>query len=72
MNEADAEQFGFLRIGEGLDFVVYGDGAAGSREQPRQHVHQRGFSCAVLAHQGVDLTGSQRQIDVFKHLIGTE
>ncbi|MNR26440.1 hypothetical protein D3C85_1436510 [compost metagenome] len=48
-------------------FSFNGQFTAVGRFHPGDNFHQRRFSRAVTPHQGVDLTGQQREINAFQH-----
>ncbi len=64
VDDDDAQVFAVADACEPALFAVEDDFAAVAavRIDAGQHFHQRGFACAVLAHDGVDLSGLHAQV----------
>jgi hypothetical protein len=70
VDDDDARVLGVLDRVEALRFAVEDDRSVeGSvRVHARQHLHEGGFSCTVLAADRVDLAAGHGQGDVIEHL----
>ena len=76
VDHANAQLHGLVGRVDGDGFAVELNGAlesAGGVDDghAEQNVHQRGLASAVFAHEGVDLTGSDLELDALEDL-GTE
>ena len=64
VHHADAERVGIVRVPDLDHLTVLLDDALLRLVKTEQHAHQRGFACAVLAEQRVDLALFQLQCDI--------
>src|SRR3954467_5736881 len=70
MDDDDAERLGIVDVAEAALLAIEDDGAlvAAGRVDAAEHLHQRGLAGTVLADEGVDLPGFNREVDIAQRL----